>query len=189
MRRWSETAERVAATSRTSEKVATLADYLRSLTPAELPLAVTYFSGRPFPERDPRTTGLGWAAVGAAAEAEADAEPGALGRYYDRSSDLGQAVFDLLTEAERRPAGELPALTDVDAAFTAIAATRGAAEKMRIFRSLLWRCDPLTAKYVVKVLSGDMRVGLRGRHRGGVRAHRGGGQLGGHAHRRPRSDR
>ncbi|MGH2407348.1 MAG: ATP-dependent DNA ligase [Candidatus Limnocylindrales bacterium] len=164
MRRWSETAERVAATSRTSEKVSTLAGYLASLTPAELPLAVTYFSGRPFPERDARTTGLGWAAISAVAEAEADSEAGALGRFYDRSSDLGQAVFDLLTEAARRPAGELPALTDVDAAFSAIAATRGAAEKARLFRGLLWRCDPLTAKYVVKVLSGDMRVGLREGH-------------------------
>jgi DNA ligase-1 len=164
MRRWSETAERVAATSRTSEKVATLAGYLRSLTPAELPIAVTYFSGRPFPERDARTTGLGWAAISAAAEADAGAEAGALGHYYDRSSDLGQAVHDLLAESARRPSGELPALSDVDAAFTAVAAARGAADKAGAFRTLLWRCDPLTAKYVVKVLSGDMRIGLREGH-------------------------
>jgi DNA ligase-1 len=164
MRRWSETAERVAATSRTSEKVAILAAYLRTLTPAELPLAVTYLSGRPFPERDPRTTGLGWAAIAAAAEADADAEEGALGRAYDRSSDLGQAVHDVLAASRRRPSGELPALTDVDAALSEIATTRGAAEKTRIFRTLLWRCDPLTAKYVVKTLSGDMRIGLREGH-------------------------
>ena len=164
MRRWSETAERVAATSRTSEKVAILAAYLRTLTPAELPLAVTYLSGRPFPERDPRTTGLGWAAIAAAAEADADAEEGALGRAYDRSSDLGQAVHDVLAASGRRPSGELPALTDVDAALSEIATTRGAAEKTRIFRTLLWRCDPLTAKYVVKTLSGEMRIGLREGH-------------------------
>jgi len=164
MRRWSETAERVAATSRTSEKVAILAAYLRTLTPAELPLAVTYLSGRPFPERDPRTTGLGWAAIAAAAEADADAGEGALGRAYDRSSDLGQAVHDVLAASGRRPSGELPALTDVDAAFSEIATTRGAAEKTRIFRTLLWRCDPLTAKFVVKTLSGDMRIGLREGH-------------------------
>jgi len=164
MRRWSETAERLAATSRTSEKVSTLAEYLRSLTPAELPLAVTYFSGRPFPERDPRSVGLGWAAIAAVAAEEAGADPGALGRYYDRSSDLGQAVHDLLAESGRRPAGELPALTDVDDALGAIAVARGAAEKTRLFRTLLWRCDPLTAKSVVKVLSGDMRIGLREGH-------------------------
>ena len=164
MRRWSETAERLAATGRTSEKVAILAEYLRSLSPAELPIAVTYLSGRPFPERDPRTTGLGWAAISAVIEAETDADDGALGRAYDRSSDLGQAVHDVLLEARRRPSGELPSLTDVSDAMTAIAAARGAADKATIFRTLLWRCDPLTAKYVVKVMGGDMRIGLREGH-------------------------
>ncbi len=63
MRRWSELAERVAATTRTSEKTALLADYLRSLTPDELPIAAVFLTGRPFPEADQRTTGLGWAAI------------------------------------------------------------------------------------------------------------------------------
>ena len=63
MRRWSELAERVAATTRTSEKTALLADYLRGLTPAELPIAAVFLTGRPFPEADQRATGLGWAAI------------------------------------------------------------------------------------------------------------------------------
>ena len=63
MRRWSETAERVAATGRTSEKVAILGAYLRSLSPAELPIAVTYLSGRPVYEREERTTGLGLSGI------------------------------------------------------------------------------------------------------------------------------
>ena len=63
MRRWSEVAERIAATTRTSEKTAILADYLRTLTPDELPIAVVFLTGRPFPERDQRTTGIGWAAI------------------------------------------------------------------------------------------------------------------------------
>ena len=164
MRRWSETADRVAATGRTSEKVAILRDYLRSLSPAELPIAVTYLSGRPFPERDPRTTGLGWAAISAAVEAEADAEDGVLARGLRSLVRPGPGSP---RRAERRapaPSGELPSLTDVSDAMTAIAAARGAAEKAPIFRALLWRCDPLTAKYVVKVLGGDMRIGLREGH-------------------------
>ncbi|MGZ6259826.1 MAG: ATP-dependent DNA ligase [Candidatus Limnocylindrales bacterium] len=161
MRRWSETAERVAATARTSEKVGILADYLRSLTPAELPLAVTFLAGRPFPERDPRVLGLGWSTIASTAEAEAEAPQGELGRHYDRSSDLGQAVHDLLAAAARRPSGELPALTDVGDAFAEISATRGAAAKATRLRTLLWRCDPLTAKYLVKVMAGELRIGLR----------------------------
>ena len=114
MRRWSEIAEQIASTSRTSEKVRRLAEYLPSLTPAELPVAVTYLSGRAFAERDPRTTGLGWAAVAAAAEE--------------------------------------------------VAESRGPGPKGAILRGLLWRCDPLTAKYVVKILSGELRIGLREGH-------------------------
>ena len=63
MRRWSHLAERVAATTRKSEKTALLADYLRSLTPDELPIAAVFLTGRPFPEADQRATGLGWAAI------------------------------------------------------------------------------------------------------------------------------
>ena len=63
MRRWSELAERVAATTRTSEKTALLADYLRDLAPDELPIAAVFLTGRPFPEADQRATGIGWAAI------------------------------------------------------------------------------------------------------------------------------
>jgi DNA ligase-1 len=163
MRRWSEVAARIAATTRTSEKVATLADYLRSLTPAELPIAVTYMTGRPFPERDPRTTGIGWAAIAAAAESIVDAAPGALGASYNLSSDLGQAVGDLLAAHDHEPKGNPPTLPEVDAAFSAIAVAKGHA-KARPLRELLERCDPGSAKSVVKVLSGDLRIGLREGH-------------------------
>jgi DNA ligase-1 len=163
MRRWSEVAARIAATTRTSEKVATLADYLRSLTPTELPIAVTYMTGRPFPERDPRTTGSGWAAIAAAAQSVVDAPPGALGASYNQSSDLGQAVGDLLESYNHEPTGLAPTLPEVDAAFSAIATAKGAA-KGKPLRELLARCDPQTAKSVVKVLSGDLRIGLREGH-------------------------
>src|SRR6478672_5718749 len=66
MRRWSEIAERLAATTRTSEKTALLADYLRTLTPEELPIAAVFLTGRPFPEADQRTAGLGWSSMMAA---------------------------------------------------------------------------------------------------------------------------
>ena len=65
MRRWSELADRLAATTRTSEKTALLAEYLRSLTPDELPIATVFLTGRPFAEGDPRAIGLGWSAVSA----------------------------------------------------------------------------------------------------------------------------
>src|SRR5688500_16163517 len=92
MRRWADTAEAVRGTRKTSEKVAIVADYLRTLEGPDLATAVVFLSGRAFPERDLRTTGLGWSAIGAAALAVAGTDPAALSAAYDRSSDLGTSV-------------------------------------------------------------------------------------------------
>jgi DNA ligase-1 len=163
MRRWSEVAERVAATTRTSEKTRLLADELRTLSPEELPIAAVFLAGRPFPEVDGRSTGLGWATIAASVTGLAGAPAGALGEAYDRSSDLGVAVADLLgrSNGDRPPPGPPPSLPDVAQAFAEIEAASGPAAKGAVFNALLARCDPLTAKYVVKILSGELRIGLR----------------------------
>lgn len=162
MRRWSDLAERVAATTRTSEKTALLADYLRSLAPDALPVAVVFLTGRPFPESDQRTPGLGWAAIVAAVGAVAGVTREELGAAYDRHSDLGRAVEDVLTAVGHAPPPETtPTLPEVAAAFDAIEAASGGAAKAAHLRDLLARVDPPTAKAIVKVLGGELRIGLR----------------------------
>jgi len=66
MRGWSDLAERVGGTTRTSEKTTLLAAYLARLSVDELRPAATFLTGRPFPESDQRAVGLGWATVAAA---------------------------------------------------------------------------------------------------------------------------
>ncbi len=162
MRRWTEVAERVAATTKTSEKTAILADYLAGLTPAELPIAAVFLTGRPFPEADQRSIGVGWAGLGGAVLRVAGADADAMRRAYDRSSDVATAVGEVLVEAGHAPdpAGE-PTLPEVQAAFEAIEAAPGAAAKAELLEALLARSSPLTATGIVKVLSGELRIGLR----------------------------
>jgi DNA ligase-1 len=162
MRRWSEVAERVAATTRTSEKTTLLADYLAGLTADELPIAVVFLTGRPFAEADQRAAGLGWSAIATTVTDLAGVPRVALGEAYDHSSDLGRAVADVLADAGHAPAPSLtPTLPDVAAAYASIEQASGPAAKSAILRDLLARSDPLTAKYIVKVLSGELRIGLR----------------------------
>ena len=162
MRRWSELAERLAATTRTSEKTALLADYLRSLSPDELPIAAIFLTGRPFAEADQRAAGLGWSAIATTVTDLAGVSRSELGEAYDRSSDLGIAVADVLTRAGHAPPAKAsPTLPEVAEAFAAIEVASGSARKSVILRALLDRSDPLTAKYVVKVIGGDLRIGLR----------------------------
>ncbi len=169
MRRWSEVAERVSATTRTSVKTRLLAEYLRTLDVAQLPVGTVFFAGRPFPEADGRTTGLGWAAISGAIAGLPGVPADALGDAYDRTSDLGLSVADVLERAAgaRRAAGfpepvvEPPSLADVAVAYAEVEAASGSQAKAERFARLLERCDPLTACYVVKVLTGDLRIGLR----------------------------
>jgi DNA ligase-1 len=162
MRRWSELAERIAATSRTSEKTGLLADYFASLSPDELPIAAVFLTGRPFAEADQRAPGLGWAAIATTVSNLAGVSRSDLGEAYDRWSDLGMAVMDVLRAAGHDPdPAQSPTLPEVAATYAAVEAATGAARKGELFAALLARCDPLTAKYVVKVLSGDLRIGLR----------------------------
>jgi DNA ligase-1 len=162
MRRWSELAERVAATTRTSEKTSLLADYLRSLTSEELPIAVVFLTGRPFPEADQRATGIGWATIAAAVSTVTGADRADLAAAYDRFSDLSAAVADVLANAGHIPdAAASPSLPEVAATFAAIEGTSGAARKSTLLADLLARCDPKTARGVIRVISGELRIGLR----------------------------
>jgi DNA ligase 1 len=162
MRRWSEVAERVAATTRTSEKTTLLADYLADLSADELPIATVFLTGRPFAEADQRAAGLGWSAIATTVTDLAGVPRSALAEAYDRSSDLGRAVEDVLAGAGHAPdPSRSPTVAEVAAAYAAIEAASGPAAKSAILRELLARSDPLTAKYVVKVLSGELRIGLR----------------------------
>ena len=88
--------------------------------------------------------------------------PDDLGAAYDRFSDLGLAVEDVLVRAGHVPDPAIaPSLADVAEAFAAIEHAGGPGPKGELFADLLRRSDPLTAKGIVKVLSGDLRIGLR----------------------------
>ena len=164
MRRWSEAAEAVRATRATSKKASIVAEYLSALDAPSLPVAAVFFSGRPFPERDQRALGLGWRAVSNVVQSVAETDDDAMRHAYDRSSDVGTAVADLLTAAGHDPEGEPLRLVEVAAAFDALAGIAGRdvrARKAEAFAALLRRADPLSARYVTSILGGELRIGLR----------------------------
>ena len=155
-------AARVAATTRTSEKTTILASYLETLSPAELPIAAVFLTGRPFAAADQRAIGLGWSGLAGSVLEMVDVDPASLRRAYDRSSDVATAVGEVLTEAGHSPPqSSEPTLLEVRTAFEAIEAAVGPAAKSALLRELLARSSPATAVGIVKVLSGELRIGLR----------------------------
>ena len=173
MRDWAGIAERVAATSKTSEKRRILAAYLRDLAPDDLSTAARFFTGRPFPESDQRPPGLGWAAIATAVEEVTGADRAALAAAYDRTSDLGDAVAIVVARSGGHP---MPAAAPdtTPAAATPASRPRGGRRSVRrhprrvgsraevgALRRAPRACDAATARFVVKLLTGDLRIGLR----------------------------
>jgi DNA ligase-1 len=162
MRRWSEIAEQVAATTKTSEKTAILAAYLASLDAEALPIAAVFLTGRPFAEGDQRTIGIGWAGITGAVLRVAGADGDALRRAYDRFSDVSAAGAAVLEDAGHAPPPDSePTLAETRAAFDAIRQAPSAAAKASLLEDLFARSSPRTAAAIVKVLSGELRIGLR----------------------------
>ena len=73
-----------------------------------------FLTGRPFPASDPRSAGVGWAAVRDAVERAAGASPGAFGEAYDRSSDPGRAAFEVLSAPDARQRAATREATSID---------------------------------------------------------------------------
>jgi DNA ligase-1 len=153
-------ADAIAATSSKRAKVRLLADYLVGLDPPHLLLATRYFAGRVFAPGDPRTLNVGGAALSKALRAVAGIDGAGLTAAYRRHGDAGNAAADVLAG---RPAAPYPGvdLVAVDAAFAAIATAPGPSGREAALADLLRPCSPDEGRYAVKLVTGDMRIGLR----------------------------
>jgi DNA ligase-1 len=157
MLHFAETCDAIAATSKKLEKTAIVAAYLRPLPLDEAAAAAIFLSGRPFPayEETPLQVGgaLLWRAV---AELSGKSEH-ELTVIYRKHGDAGSVAAEALPE--RRESGL--SLTQVQQAFSGIAAARGPAAKGLLLSQLLGRATPLEAKYIVKIIGSDLRIGLK----------------------------
>ncbi len=151
------TCDAIAATTKKLEKTALVAAYLRSSPLGEAAIAAIFLSGRPFPAYEEATLQVGgallWRVIG---ELSGKTEH-ELSEIYRRHGDAGSVAAEVLPD---RPESGL-ALTEVQRVFYEIAAARGPAAKALLLRGLFERATPLEAKYIVKIISGDLRIGLK----------------------------
>jgi DNA ligase-1 len=151
-------ADAIGATSSKLEKTRLLAEYFRGLDAADLRLAATWMTGRPLSLNDPRTMQLGGSSLWRAVESLTGLDGEELGRVYLKHSDPGDWAFEVL-QGKTKP--ETTELQEVGAAFAEMAEASGGAANQERFSALLVRLDPLAAKYVVKILANDLRIGLQ----------------------------
>jgi DNA ligase-1 len=125
---------------------------------ADAGLLALYIAGEPFAESDPRKLSTGGALLSKAVLAVAGATDAQLALAYRRHGDLGAAAFDLLAEHAGSPTLTLKEVADT---FPAIASARTTASRAALVEDLLRRATPLEAKYLIKLMLGDMRIGVK----------------------------
>jgi DNA ligase-1 len=161
---WAELCERLAGTTKKLEKRAWMGDYLRELPVEAAAHAALYLSGTPFAEADGRQLSVGGASLWQAVRERTQASDTAMQAAYRRHGDLGSAAFELLS-AGRDLAPATLTIEDVAASFAGMAAVQAAAgsteRRQGLLRDLLTRATPLEAKYLIKLMLGDMRIGVK----------------------------
>jgi DNA ligase 1 len=153
-----ELCERLAGTGSKLQKRALMAEYLRELPVPEAGLAALYLAGAPFAETDGRELKVGGALLSRVLAQLSGASQAAMHAAYLRHGDLGGAARDLLEAHSTVPTLTLPEVSD---AFEAIAVAAKPAAKQQITLDLLQRATPLEAKYLIKIILGDMRTGIK----------------------------
>lgn len=151
-------AERIKNAPGKLEKIRLLSEHLAALPPAEAPLAALFFTGRPFPQSDPHALNLGWSVIKRALLEITGLNEGDYRQAYVRFGDSGDTAESIL--AGHVSPGPAP-LSEVADFFARLATTRGPAAKLELLRERLRALSPLAAKYLVKIITGDLRVGLK----------------------------
>jgi DNA ligase 1 len=151
--------ETLATTTSRLERARLIADYLRALDPADAETAARLLVGRPFPESEGRRLSMSGSAVWAAMQllGVAATETGWAGAV-----DFGEVVRRAIAPC----AATVPSLllSDITTQFAAIASAAGSGSRrtrVSLLRDLLARATELEAKYIAKIVIGEMRHGVQ----------------------------
>jgi len=146
----------VGRTPATLEKTRTLGAYFRTLDEDDLRRAAVYMSGRAFPPSQRRTLGLGWSTLSKVITSVSRRDEEELGQIFRKHSDLGDWAGEAVDGAtEPAPV----TLADVEATLDAIRSARGNA-KAAPLETMVRRMDAESARFLIKIISGEMRIGL-----------------------------
>jgi DNA ligase-1 len=160
LQRFAEVAEQVAFTTKKLEKTALVGEYLRQLSDADLARAARYFAGHQFAQHDARTTNVGGSIITNALSEATGLSVAELGPIYVRLGDAGDTAHEAIAMARPTYQATL-SLVETESIIARLSETRGTKNKVRILTQVLSLATPLEAKYLIKLLAGDLRIGLR----------------------------
>jgi ATP-dependent DNA ligase I len=150
--------EDIGATPAKLEKIRLLSDYVRGLTNEQLPIATRYFTGTAFAQSDPRILQVGWAVIFRALQDATKIGDSEFHGIATRHGDAGKSAFEVLNG---RTSPQPFSILESAELFHNLHRARGPIAKAKLLRERFSILSAREGQYVVKILTGDLRIGLR----------------------------
>jgi DNA ligase-1 len=159
---FAEVANAIASTSAKLEKTRLLSEFFASLADEDLYWAAVYFTGVAFPRGSGQVMQLGYAALQNAVLAVTGCDAERFGQEFLRWSDAGDTVAALYRESGRElPGPRSHPLRQVARRFQEIANVAAGTAKTLAVTELLRELSAEEARFIAKILTGDLRIGLK----------------------------
>ena len=159
-----ETLDKVRKTRSKNEKVGILSEYLRPLGPEDAEIAARMATGSASVRGSKDEAQVGYSTLLDVLKEVTGAEEKDVSESYMKHGDLGQVAEELLNRKQMQSLDSRAlTLRDVETAFNALRSAKGkgsSATRKSVVRYLILRSAPIEGKYIVKVLTGEMRTGL-----------------------------
>jgi DNA ligase 1 len=140
------------------KKIQILSGYLISLTEEELPVVATFLTGHAFSRSNGQSLQVGWAVI-----RKALIQASGLSETHFRSvaagyGDAGRVAYEVLLG---RTKGREIAIGEVSERFSVIQGASGPVAKAALLTDWLRAIDPESGSYIVRIMTGDLRIGLK----------------------------
>ena len=160
-----ETCEKIRSTTKKNEKIDIISKYIVNLDETSLSIAVLFLSGRVFPIGSTLTLNIGFTTIMESLSEIALLDIKDIQNIHLKHGDIGaiaeyavskKHIISLFNQQERL------SLSYLYHQFKKIASISGSGSnknKKNILKGLLIACSPLESKYLIKIITGEMRIG------------------------------
>ena len=161
--------EKIQSSTSKNTKVNILSEYLTKLSSESLPIATRFFGGRIFPKGSALSLNLGFTTIMNTLCEIAEVTASDIQQIYLKYGDLGKLAEYAITKKHTVPLFQQPegqsllTLPYIFSTLKKIADIEGAGsnkDKKKNFAGLLISCSPTEGKYLIKIINGEMRIGL-----------------------------
>ncbi|MEM2760032.1 MAG: ATP-dependent DNA ligase [Nitrososphaerales archaeon] len=158
--------DKIRNTRSKNDKVSILASYLRTLDHESLKIVTMFLSGHTFPKGSGLDLNVGHSTVWDVLMELSNMGSDEFGKIYIKHGDLGEVAGHAIAHGKVRPLFKTElTIPYTYQQFNRIAGSTGRGsteEKRKIVMGLLVNCSPLEARYLVKILVNELRIGLVG---------------------------